>query len=101
MAFRILVADDHEVVRRGLCALLQAQPDWEVCGEAGDGREALDKAQRLKPDVIMAQSTATVAALKRETSAISIVFTNISDPIGAGFVASLSRPSSSVQSAPG
>ena len=53
MPFRILVADDHEVVRRGLCALLQAQPDWEVCGEAGDGREALDKTQKLKPDVVI------------------------------------------------
>jgi DNA-binding NarL/FixJ family response regulator len=53
MPFRILVADDHEVVRRGLCALLQAQPDWEVCGEASDGREALEKAQKLKPDVII------------------------------------------------
>lgn len=53
MPFRILVADDHEVVRRGLCALLQAQPDWEVCGEAGDGREALEKTQKLKPDVVI------------------------------------------------
>jgi DNA-binding NarL/FixJ family response regulator len=53
MSFRIFVADDHEVVRRGLCALLQAQPDWEVCGEAADGREALEKAQKLKPDVII------------------------------------------------
>jgi DNA-binding NarL/FixJ family response regulator len=53
MSFRIFVADDHEVVRRGLCALLQAQPDWEVCGEAADGREALEKTQKLKPDVII------------------------------------------------
>ena len=53
MPFRILVADDHEVVRRGLCALLQAQPDWEICGEANDGREALDKAQKLKPDAVI------------------------------------------------
>jgi DNA-binding NarL/FixJ family response regulator len=53
MAFRIMVADDHEVVRRGLCALLQAQPDWEICGEAGDGREAVDKALKLKPDVVI------------------------------------------------
>lgn len=53
MSFRILVADDHEVVRRGLCALLQAQPDWEICGEAADGREALEKAQKLKPDVVI------------------------------------------------
>ena len=47
------IADDHEVVRRGLCALLQARPGWEVCGEAIDGREALEKAQTLKPDVVI------------------------------------------------
>jgi DNA-binding NarL/FixJ family response regulator len=50
MAFRILVADDHEVVRRGLCSLVEAQPEWQVCGEAADGREAVEKAQALKPD---------------------------------------------------
>lgn len=52
-AFRILIADDHEVVRKGLVALLQQQPDWQVCGEASDGREAVDKAQQLKPDVVI------------------------------------------------
>ncbi len=51
--FRILVADDHEVVRKGLCALLATQPDWEVCGEAGDGREAVDKVQKLRPEVVI------------------------------------------------
>src|SRR2546427_706951 len=51
--FRIFIADDHEVVRKGLMSLLQAQPDWEVCGEAADGREAVDKAQQLKPDVVI------------------------------------------------
>lgn len=51
--FRILVADDHEVVRKGLVALLQQQPEWEVCGEAGEGREAVEKAERLKPDVVI------------------------------------------------
>ena len=53
MAFRILVADDHEVVRRGLCGLLGAQPDWEICGEASNGREAVEKALQLKPDVVI------------------------------------------------
>lgn len=52
-AFRILIADDHEVVRKGLVALLQQQPDWQVCGEAGEGREAVDKAQQLRPDAII------------------------------------------------
>lgn len=51
MAFRIFIADDHEVVRKGLISLLEAQPGWEVCGEAGDGREAVEKAQELKPDI--------------------------------------------------
>ena len=51
--FRILVADDHEVVRKGLIALLEQQPDWEVCGETGNGREAVEQAQRLMPDVII------------------------------------------------
>jgi DNA-binding NarL/FixJ family response regulator len=51
--FRIMIADDHEVVRKGLISLLQAQPDWQVCGEAADGREAVEKAQQLKPDVVI------------------------------------------------
>jgi DNA-binding NarL/FixJ family response regulator len=53
MPLRIVVADDHEVVRRGLCALLRNQPEWEVCGEAGDGREAVEKVLTLKPDVVI------------------------------------------------
>ena len=53
MPFRILLADDHEIVRRGLCSLLRAQPDWEVCGEAGIGREAVEKALQLQPEVVI------------------------------------------------
>ena len=53
MAFRILLADDHEVVRRGLCAILQNKSEWEVCGEAKDGIDAVEKAKRLKPDVVI------------------------------------------------
>src|SRR6184192_499402 len=52
-ALRIFVADDHEVVRKGLMSLLHAQPEWKICGEAGDGRVAVENAQRLKPDVII------------------------------------------------
>jgi len=51
--FRILVADDHEIVRKGLVSLLQQQPGWQVCGEAADGREAVAKAQQLKPNVVI------------------------------------------------
>ena len=53
MKLRILVADDHEVVRRGLCTLLQSHEGWEICGEANDGREAVEKAKQLKPDVVI------------------------------------------------
>jgi DNA-binding NarL/FixJ family response regulator len=53
MKLRILLADDHEIVRRGLCSLLQKHEGWEVCGEASDGREAIMMAQQLKPDVVI------------------------------------------------
>ena len=53
MKLRILLADDHEIVRRGLCSLLQKHEGWEVCGEASDGREAISMAQELKPDVVI------------------------------------------------
>jgi len=49
---RILVVDDHEVVRRGVRSLLSASAGVEVCGEAVDGRDAIEKAQQLKPDVV-------------------------------------------------
>ena len=48
---RILVADDHEIVRHGMRRLLETQPGWEVCAEASSGREAVAKARQLKPDV--------------------------------------------------
>lgn len=50
-ALRILIADDHSVVRAGLRTLLESRSAWEVCAEAADGREALEKATKLKPDV--------------------------------------------------
>ncbi len=50
---RILLADDHEIVRRGLRALLETHPGWEVCGEAGDGRVAVELAQSLAPDIVV------------------------------------------------
>ena len=50
---RILVADDHEVVRRGVRVLLEVHPGWEICDEAVEGREAVEKAVRLRPDVVI------------------------------------------------
>jgi DNA-binding NarL/FixJ family response regulator len=48
---RILLADDHTVVRQGLRKVLEERPDWKVVAEAGDGREALRQAEQLQPDV--------------------------------------------------
>jgi DNA-binding NarL/FixJ family response regulator len=48
---RILLADDHDVVRRGLKALLQESRGWEICGEAVSGREAVDLAREMQPDI--------------------------------------------------
>jgi DNA-binding NarL/FixJ family response regulator len=50
---RVYLADDHAVVRSGLKALINAQPDMEVSGEAGDGRTACDQVQELQPDVVV------------------------------------------------
>lgn len=51
--FRILIADDHEVVRKGARSLLESRPDWEVCGEAGDGREAVEMSLAETPDLVL------------------------------------------------
>lgn len=52
LKYRILVADDHEIVRHGLRALLEGHAGWEVCGEAVDGWDAVNKTAELKPDVV-------------------------------------------------
>lgn len=50
---RIVVADDHEIVRCGVVALLESQPDYAVVGEAANGREALHQTERLRPDIVI------------------------------------------------
>lgn len=50
---RILIADDHELVRRGVRSLLESEPGWEVCGEATNGRQAVAEARRLAPDLVI------------------------------------------------
>jgi DNA-binding NarL/FixJ family response regulator len=50
--FRILIADDHEIVRQGVRSLLESHPGWEVCGEAVDGWETVRKAEQLQPDLV-------------------------------------------------
>jgi DNA-binding NarL/FixJ family response regulator len=50
---RVLIADDHAILREGVRALLQLQPDIEVAGEASDGKEAIEAVERLDPDVVL------------------------------------------------
>lgn len=50
---RILIADDHEIVRKGLCQLVRARSDWEICGEARDGEETCRLTRELRPDVVI------------------------------------------------
>lgn len=74
---RVLITDDHAIVRKGIRALLATEPDIEVVGEAGDGAEAVAQAQALKPDVVLMdlvmprmdgiEATRTITSLLRGT----------------------------------
>ena len=50
---RVLVVDDHELVRRGICSLLATEPSFTICGEAFDGQDAVQKASDLRPDIVV------------------------------------------------
>jgi DNA-binding NarL/FixJ family response regulator len=53
MSLRILIVDDHAVVRRGVRSLLESQPEWEIVSEATTGREAVELAKQLQPDIVV------------------------------------------------
>jgi two-component system, NarL family, response regulator NreC len=100
---RIVLADDHTLLRKGLRALLTAQPDMEVVGEAGDGAEAVRACQRLKPDVVVMdismpgtdglQATEQIRELGLETRVLVLTMHNEEEYLlrvleagGAGYV---------------
>jgi DNA-binding NarL/FixJ family response regulator len=60
MAVKILIADDHEIVRQGIRRVLESKPEWEICGEASNGQQAVRMAQELTPDVIIMDVTMPV-----------------------------------------
>src|SRR6185369_11550578 len=70
MTIRLLIADDHPVVRAGVRGMLESQPDFEIVAEASNGRQAVDLARELRPDVVlmdlrMQGELDGVAAIKR------------------------------------
>jgi DNA-binding NarL/FixJ family response regulator len=83
MGSKILIVDDHEVVRQGIRTILRARPQWEICGEAVNGKDAIDKARTLEPDVIIMDITmpemsgieATREITKLKLPAAVLVFT--------------------------
>jgi len=88
----ILLVDDHEVVRSGLAAILSVERDFEVVGEAADGREAVRQAKRLKPDVILMdlmmpemngdEATAEITALKIPAKVLILTTYGTAEEIG-------------------
>jgi DNA-binding NarL/FixJ family response regulator len=60
---KILVVDDHEIVREGIRTLLgRSRPDWDICGEASNAKEALDAVKRLNPDIVIMDITMPVTS---------------------------------------
>lgn len=55
--YRVLVVDDHQVMRKGVRALLDNDPAWDVCGEAENGRQAIEKVHELHPDLVILDLT--------------------------------------------
>ena len=51
MPVRIFVADDHDVIRKGIRSLLRTRPEWTICGEAGNGKEAIEGVKKTQPDL--------------------------------------------------
>jgi DNA-binding NarL/FixJ family response regulator len=85
---RILIVDEHKIIRRGLRSLLATRSDGEVCGEAADGIEAIEKARQLRPDVILLDITLpqlsgleAASQIRREVPRARLVIVSQHDPL--------------------
>ncbi len=86
MPLRLLVADDHEIVRVGVRTLLKDKHDWEICGDAENGREAIAKVCELSPDVVILDLSMPVmngfeacAEIRRIAPSTKIIFYTVHD----------------------
>jgi DNA-binding NarL/FixJ family response regulator len=86
-ALRILIADDSEAVRRGVIRLLSPQTDWQICGEATNGSEAIEKARELAPDLILLDISMpgmngleAARLLRKESPTVKILVISQNDP---------------------
>jgi len=93
MTVRILLVDDHPIVRQGLKTLLDGHPGWEVIGEASDGQEAVEKARDLTPDVMVLDVTMprmngleACRVIRREKPSLEILFVTQHDSGARGYV---------------
>jgi DNA-binding NarL/FixJ family response regulator len=89
-SLRILIVDDHATVRRGVRILLSSRRDWVVCGEAEDGFEAVEKAKRLRPDVVLMDismprmdGVEATRIIQREVPESKVIIVSQNDPIVA------------------
>src|SRR5262249_495570 len=83
---RVIVVDDHDLARAGLVSLLEGEPDLHVVGEAANGREALARCRRLRPDLVLMDmrmpemdGEAAIRALKQELPATQVLAVTFSD----------------------
>ncbi len=86
-SLRILIVDDYETVRGGVRSLLSSRRDWVVCGEAGDGLEAVDKAKSLRPDVVLMDismprmnGVEATRIIRREVPESKVIIVSQNDP---------------------
>lgn len=86
MPLRLLIADDNEIVRIGLRTLLRDKHDWEICGEAQNGREAIVKVRNLSPDIVILDLSMPVmngfeaaTEIRRIAPSTKIIFYSIHD----------------------
>ncbi|HKB98589.1 MAG TPA: PAS domain S-box protein [Terriglobales bacterium] len=86
-SLRILIVDDHEIVRRGIRALVSSRRDWVVCGEAEDGLEAVEKAKILRPDLVLMDiymprmdGVEATRIIRREVPESEVIIVSQNDP---------------------